>query len=43
MEYGNLPHHAQYLEAFEAHTASFDLLHANEFIRGMLVAGKVEI
>jgi hypothetical protein len=36
-------HHAQYLEAFEAHTASFDLLHANEFIRGMWVAGKVEI
>jgi len=36
-------HHTRYLEAFEAHTASFDLLHANEFIRGMLVAGKVEI
>ena len=36
-------HHARYLEALEAHPASFDLLHANEFIRGMLVAGNVEI
>jgi hypothetical protein len=36
-------HRARYLEAFEAHTASFDLLHANEFIRGMWVARKVEI